>query len=322
MNKILTYFQDFNDHCKSEENAVAAINFLDQNHPQWRSEVKDRSKWKAVFEFDIHIIHDNCLADFASKLFEIIGGDEAPDYVWNNTRCNEYYRFAALSLLLKHNEEKYLPAYREALQAGSFDFKGDFDIILHFFDFPSGYDVAFELCRSSAREDYFPKNQALDMLASSAKEQWFTYPADIQDYIIRKRYYDLACGCTLNFWKQLSENQKLMMVYNIILFEYKNVHDILNLHQWLHTKSTAHLSFWGYAADTYRDFCKEHQQDTPRNTAFILRSFMVPSVDYETQQYKPSKLMLQMMSLTDSAHEEHLHTLLTEAVEELSGNQQ
>ncbi len=322
MNNIIFYFQAFNDSCTGYQNQISAIAFLDQKYPRWRVDVKDCNTWKAVFEFDLHIIHDNCLADFAYKLFDIIGGDEVLEFVWRNTVCNEYYRFAALSLLLKRHEETYLPEYRAALQAGMFDFKGDFDMIMSLFDFPSGYEIAIELCRLTTRQDYFPKHQALDKLTTSAKEKWGEYPTDIQDYIIRKRYHDLVCDCTPDFWGQLSERQKLMMVYNIILFEYKNVHDILNLHQWLHTKSTVHLSFWGYVADSYHDYCKERRQNTPQNTAFILRGFMVPSVNYETGRYTPSRLIQQIISLTDSPAEEQLHSLLEEAVEELSGNQQ
>ena len=319
---VTTFFQAYNDSHKVPGCAMSVIAYLDQYFPQWKAELKSPDQWKDIFEFDIHIYQDSCLYDFACSLFDLIGGIEASELVWNNPQCNDYYRFAALSRLLEQDEEKYLPIYREALCKGMFNFQEDFDSVIPLFNISAKYELAMEICKAVADDNCFSKKEALKLLVSVAQKMWNDYPQDIQDIVIQKRYYALMKDCTPEFWRQLSESQKLTIVYHIILFEYKNVHDILNLHQWLHTKSIEHLTFWGYVADSYDDYCKKKKENAPDNTAFILRCFMVPSVDDKTGRYTPSGLIQHMISLTDSTKDEHLHTLLIDTVKELSGNQQ
>ena len=272
---ITTFFQAYNDSHKVPGCALSTIAYLDQTFPQWKAELKSPDQWKDIFEFDIHIHQDSCLYDFACSLFDLIGGTEAPELVWNNPQCNNYYHFAALSRLLEQDEEKYLPIYQEALYKGMFNFQGDLDSVIPLFNISAKYELAMEICRTMADDKCFPKKQALNLLVSDAPEKWNDYPQDIQNFVIQKRYYTLMTDSTPEFWHRLSESQKLTIVYNIILFEYKNVHDILSLHQWLHSKSIEHLVFWGYVAEVYSEYCQMRKHNTPENTAFILRCFII-----------------------------------------------
>lgn len=319
---VTTYFQAYNDSHKVRGCALSVISYLDQYFPQWKEEVKAPDQWKPAFEFDIHIYQDNCLYDLAGLLFDNINNIEAPELVWNNAQCNEYYRFAALNRLLEYDEERYMPVYREALRKGMFDFQGDFDTVIPLFNITAKYELAMELCRAGVDDNYFPKKQALKLLVSVAQERWNEYPLDIQQLIIQQKYYALIKECTPDFWNQLKENQKLAIVNHVILFEYKNVHDILNLHLWMRTKSTEGLMFWGSVADTYKDYCSMRKNNVPTNTGFILRGFTMPEVDYASGQYKASGLMMKMICLTDNSADEQLHSLLEEAVKELSVHQQ
>lgn len=319
---VTSYFQAYNESHKVQGCALSVISYLDQHFAQWQEEIKAPEQWKPAFEFDIHIHQDNCLYDLANLLFDHINNIEALELVWNNPLCNEYYRFAALSRLLERDEEKYLPVYREALGKGMFNFQGDFDTVIPMFNISAKFELAMELCKAETADIYFPKKQALKLLVSVAQERWNEYPLDIQQLIIQQRHSALMKDCTPDFWRQLKENQKLAIVEHIILFEYKNVHDILNLHQWMRTKSSEGMVFWGSVADTYKDYCSMRKNNVPTNTGFILRGFTMPEVDFASGQYKASGLMMKMIGLTDSPADELLHSLLEEAVKELSGNQQ
>lgn len=310
MKKIKNFFSNIKEYTTPD----AVILYLDNNFPQWRTVLKNKEEWKDAFEYDIKIYKNTYLIDFVDMLFDEIDNIEAEKMVWNDKNCNGFYRWAAIKRLRQYDENTYLPQYIDTLKSGEFLIGACACIMVdEVFDFPSAISMATDIFNNNDINSFTGK-VALEYLAQKACENWCDYTDFIRDAIITQRDYFIRENATPEFWSQLSEPHKCLLINRVSINEIIQYHDIISFYQYVDNKETSRLMFF----DKMWHYKTERQSPDESRTQLLRelsRNFDVPTVDFETNRYTPSLQMIRFLNLTDNDRDTMLHSILKKVVD-------
>ena len=319
--KVVSYLQAFNENHKGYHASSTVIEYLDAQYPQWQNEIKNKDEWKSVFDFDIHIYQNTWLQHFAEALFAIIDGTEVLEFVWRDKSFNEFYRYAAILKLRELDESKYLPEYVESLKRAEMTLGGwGYLMINEIFDFPDAVEVALEMYQNSTdRFDDKVRNLSSAFLTSSACQNWEKYPDDLKDVIINTHNYSILKNCTPQMWAILSLPHKFRLVHEIIIEEYKKIHDLLSLYKYAEEKEDRYLFFFeNWDINNLKHTNNDRDLNRRLQEIFNHPSFDKPTINRRTNEYIPSMLLQNFMRLSDEAGDNILYKMLSRARNELT----
>ena len=331
MAKIEKYLKAFNESREHYSTASPAIEFLDKNYPQWRDEIKDPNEWSSLFNYDIHILQNSWLQEFADNLFDIIDNTEALVFVWNSETCNGFYRLAAIQRLRQIDEEKYLPQYIEELKTGKFVLGGWWlPMINELFDFTGAEKVAIDMYQNNS-EDSIIKSMGISYLTANLTRYWNEYPQAIKNTIISDEDYSIRKNCTPQIWATLSQSQKFLLIHKLIINEYKCVNDIVNIYNYLRNSigrefnENESLNFVLYNSHLRMSFddLKHRMKDGNRLNErdmerLIPTDFDMPQIDFFRLDYRPSRQLLQFKQFSDTPGDADLHTLIERSIRDIN----
>lgn len=323
--KIESYFEKMNEHYGGGPIAAStALMYLDDHFPAWRAEIRNPAEWKPAFEKEVCIYRNVKRECFADRLFEYIADVNAMLLVWNDRKCDEYYRICAMKKLIVYDKERYLPIYLDALKngAGLDRIMLDGDSVA-MYDFPGAVEAAIEMFRGSGGDD--DKTLAFNILSMLSRGRWRSYPDDVKDAIIGRNWDAFARKCTEEQWKSSSIRHKTRLAHTIILEEYKNVHDLLNIHQYLHDTDKKYICF--FSSKNYRFMqWRIDSDDSLRDSgdALVDLSLSVisengcPEMDFEFgYSYCPSEQILRYKSWAKASGDDYVAEMIDAAIAEL-----
>lgn len=220
---IVDCLQKLNDSRSDYFVSTTALEYLDAELPSWREIIKDPKEWASFFSFDIHILQNSWLKEFADGVFDIIGNDEAEKFVWEKI-SNSWYRYAAIKRLISKDKDTYLPVYIEELSKKDTIFiLGGWSALMtdELFDFDNAVACAIKMWENNGN------GLALEYLAKVAPNQFNSYPVELKDYIIEHRDYYIKKNPTAVVWNCLRPEQKTVMIHNVIINENKWLNDLI-----------------------------------------------------------------------------------------------
>ena len=289
MSIIESYFKSVNENSPNSAPHFIKLGYLDDNFPNWRTEIKNKEEWKATFEFDICITPGYFMFAFANELFDTIDNPEAEMFVWNNKNCKDFYRIAAVQRLIKTDQATYLPQYIDELKNGKFNFGVlGFFLLGYLFDFPAAEDVALEMYAAGLEE----ADLAFSYLAKVAHLHWDKYPESLKDKIVDKGPSAIHENISKELWSKLSLMHKIQLVYTVVTEEIKTFHNANAISQCYDNGNTTRTMFFGNGAewDIYNDMKSGDGIEFKRLLLKIYTDprYYEPGVDIDTNQYTPS----------------------------------
>ena len=325
MKKIASYLEKLNAYYDGRRIAAStALMYLDDHFPTWRVEIRNPEEWHDAFETDVCIYHDVKLEYFADRLFEYIADVNAMILVWNDRKFNDYYRVCAIKRLIAYDKEKYLPEYIEVLKNsedfGAMMLDGDSDVL---YDVPGAVDLAIEMFLNPKDED--EKILACSILRVMKRRRWTSYPDEIKDAIIGRNWDVFVKDCTEDQWKASSMRHKTRMAHTVILEEYRNVHDKLNIYQYLHDTEKKYVFFFSrknYSLVSWM-VCDEDDLRTSGDTLVDICLSSIadnggPKIDFEFgYSYCPSEQILKYKSWAKASGDDYVAEMIDAAIAEL-----
>lgn len=317
MKKIESYLKSFNDNYDGYAASDTVIEYLCNNFPEWKSEIKNSEEWESAFEFDIHVIPDTRLSKFADSLFNIIDNVEAEIFVWNNSKCNSFYRYQAIKRLRRIDEKTYLPQYIEGLRNGEFILGGwAFTMTEEIFDFSSAVSVATEICEREGINAI--GGTAFEYLSKMSCANWAEYPEFIKEEIISHRNYFIFRSANADFWSILSEPHKFQLVYQTATNEIFKFRELIALCQYLDNPNTTRLMFDTDVRHMVDEMGRRPNRDVERMIQSHSRGFDYPVIDINTNRYTPSERMNRLLNLTNNDNDRMLYKMLNNTIQEIS----
>lgn len=152
-------------------------------------------------------------------------------------------------------------------------------------------EFAISMCNDEDTREY-----ALDYLVQVLGKNWEQYPDDIKKEIFEEHEYWLRKLCTQQIWESLSESEKFILAYHIVVNEYNYVHDMANLYEHLSKGEEFTQPF--FTSDVMNEVLDIQALQTRLQNEQKIRlhistkltgRFYQPTVDYEKMTYTPSE---------------------------------
>lgn len=208
MEDLIKTLNDFNEQNTSKN----LFTYLDKNSPDWRKDIKNSNVWLPFFEFDLKF-SDWKLYALALDFFDIIDDNNALKVVWNDERCNDWYRFAAIRRLRFLDEKTYLPEYIDWFK-NAFGWNALF-LTDELFDFDGAMDIAQDMLFSPQSNEH-ERKLGLEFLAKNACLLWDRYPKTVRDAIINQRNYYILTDCDGKMFRKMSYLERSSILNFII----------------------------------------------------------------------------------------------------------
>ena len=318
MKKIEACFKEIKEYTTPD----SVVEHLDDCFPTWRQEIKNREEWESVFAYNIKIYQNTYLAEFANILFDAIGNMEAERMVWDNKNYNCFYRHQAIKRLRKVDENAYLPQYIEALKNEELMLGGvAFMMPESVFDFPTAVDVASEICVNKPMDRSIGQ-VALEYLAQTACENWDKYSDFIRNAIVTDRDYFIREKATRDFWKKLTEPYKFLLTHRIAVNEIMQWHDINTFYQYvdnqyIDNEDFTRIALFGNLRHSIEEIGRHSGDPMDYVKHGMPHTFDTPTVDFDTNQYTPSKQISNFLDITNTDSDAIYHGMLEAVVRKI-----
>ena len=216
MEDLIKTLSDFND-----QNITNNIfTYLDKNAPDWRKDIKNSNVWKSFFEFNLKF-SDWKLYAIVLDFFDIIGDDNVLRVVWNDKKCNDWYRFAAIRRLRLLDEKTYLPQYINWFR-NIFGWNALF-LIDELFDFDGAMNVAQDMLFSPQSNEH-ERKLGLEFFAKNACRLWHKYPKKVREIVINQRNYYILTDCDGLMFRKMSYLERSSILNFILRNTDENLH--------------------------------------------------------------------------------------------------
>lgn len=318
MGKLVDWLKEFNSYSDSQGmkcGAEEAEEYLDKKHPEWRELIKDRTEWKAVFEFGVHVKPD-AGEEFVKLVFDCMG-EGALSAAWNDPQAEEDYRIYAGRSLAAIDRDRYLPEYVRALKMMEFNPFYVSMNIMTVFNFPGAVDVAIEMY--SKPESRFAKSTALEFLEAVSGEHWNEYSESVKTAILEEDAKAILAKCTENTWRNCTLSDKVILTHEAVVNEYRKFYEMLEI--WRFSGRMGEFHLFSVRAKSLMP-CHDRSCFMYEKALKKLKGEPdAPEMEFDARvglkRYAPSALLWKFYRLTDNAEDALLHGMISRAMREL-----